>query len=65
MYSIALNGALGLGIIIAFAFSMGDLDFNRIISTPTGFSFIEIFVYASGSIGGGTAMVCPSHLHIF
>lgn len=55
IYSIILNGVLGLSIIMALVFSMGDI--GQAISSPTAFPFIEIFVYASGSVTGGTAMV--------
>jgi choline transport protein len=49
-----LNGVLGLVMTITYCFCITDLD--RILATPTGYPFIQVFVDATGSKGGATAM---------
>lgn len=53
--SVIINGCLGLGMLIAVLFCLGNLD--DALSTPTGFPFIEIFRQATNSTSGGTVMV--------
>lgn len=55
--SVIINGFLGLGMLIAVLFCLGNLD--NALGTPTGFPFIEIFTQATNSTSGGTAMVSP------
>lgn len=55
--SVIINGFLGLGMLIAVLFCLGNLD--DALSTPTGFPFIEIFRQATNSTSGGTVMVSP------
>ncbi|KAI9881205.1 MAG: hypothetical protein M1830_007183 [Pleopsidium flavum] len=52
--SIALNGALGFGMLIAVLFCVGDID--AVLHTPTGYPFMEIFLQATKSTGGSTVM---------
>lgn len=53
--SVAINGLLGFAMTIATLFCLGNLD--EILSTPTGFPFIQVFKNATGSNAGATAMV--------
>lgn len=53
--SVFVNGTLGIGMLIAILFCLGDLD--SALATPTGFPFIEIFTQATYSRTGGTLMV--------
>lgn len=53
--SVALNGTLGFAMLAAALFCLGNVE--DAISTPTGFPFIEVFLNATGSIRGATAMV--------
>lgn len=52
--SILVNGSLGFGILLATLYGLGDID--AILKSPTGFPYMEIFVQATGSIHGSTAM---------
>ncbi|KAE9377008.1 amino acid transporter [Stipitochalara longipes BDJ] len=52
--SIMLNGTLGLALLIALLFCLGDID--NALNSPTGFPFIEIFVQATNSKAGSTVM---------
>lgn len=49
MVSVALNGALGLGILVAVVFTIRDLD--AILHTPTNFPCLEVFKEAAGTSG--------------
>ena len=40
--------------LIAILYCIGDIE--AALTTPTGYPFIEIFTYATGSIAGGTAV---------
>lgn len=53
--AVSINGALGLGILIAALFSISNLQ--DVIETPTGYPFMEIFVQAMGSARGATGLV--------
>jgi choline transport protein len=55
MWSICINGALGIGMLIAILFCIGNVE--NAITTPTGYPFIEIFNQAVGNQKGATAMV--------
>ncbi len=63
IFSIALNGVLGLGMVIAMLFSLGDI--NAALASPTGYPFLEIFYNAVGSKPGATAMAVPMLLGAF
>lgn len=54
--SIALNGSLGFAIVIATLFCLRDEQ--GVLNTSTGFPFIQVFVNATNSKAGATAMVC-------
>lgn len=54
--SIALNGSLGFAIVTATLFSLGDEQ--EAVNSSTGFPFIQVFVNATNSKAGATAMVC-------
>jgi amino acid transporter len=47
---------LGFGILLTFVYCLGDID--SVLSTPTGYPFIQVFANGVGSIGGATAMTC-------
>jgi len=51
-----VNGALGFIMLVTFCYTLGDLD--SVLSTPTGYPFIQVFYNATGSKGGATAMSC-------
>ncbi|KIV95884.1 hypothetical protein PV10_03485 [Exophiala mesophila] len=51
-----VNGALGFVMLITFCYTLGDLE--EVLSTPTGYPFIQVFYNATGSKGGATAMSC-------
>jgi amino acid transporter len=55
MLSIAINGTLGFGMLIAVLFCMGDLD--AALNSPTGYPYIEIFYQATNSLSGSLTMV--------
>lgn len=52
--SILVNGCLGFAILLATLFALGDIE--AILDSPTGFPFMEVFVQATASIRGSTAM---------
>jgi choline transport protein len=54
LISIGINGTLGFAMLIAILFCIGDI--NNALSTSTGFPFIEIFLQATNSPGGASAM---------
>jgi choline transport protein len=53
-FTIFLNGALGLSMMISILFCIGNVD--DALATPTGYPFIEIFHNATQSNTGATAM---------
>ncbi|EXJ63331.1 uncharacterized protein A1O5_11652 [Cladophialophora psammophila CBS 110553] len=56
LWTSIVNGALGFIMLITFCYTLGDL--NSVLSTPTGYPFIQVFYNATGSKGGATAMSC-------
>ena len=52
IFSIALNGLMGFGMLLAALFCLGDTE--MVLSAP--FGFIAIFQQAVGSVAGATAM---------
>lgn len=54
--SILLNGVMGFGMLIAILFSLDNID--KVVSTPPiQYPFMVVFVEATGSIGGSSAMI--------
>jgi amino acid transporter len=54
--TIMLNGVMGLALMIALLFCLGNIQ-NALVS-PTGFPFIEIFYQATNSNAGTIVMTC-------
>lgn len=54
MLSVAINGCLGFGILIAVLFCAGDLE--KALQSPTGYPFMEIFYEATESRSGSLIM---------
>lgn len=52
--AVAFNGLLGLGVCIAFSFTVGDL--SAALSSATGYDFIEVFYAATNSLSGASTM---------
>ncbi len=52
--TIIVNGIMGLAMLIALLFCLGNVD--AALNTPTGFPFIEIFAQATNSNAGATVM---------
>ena len=52
--TVIINGVLGFAILIAILFCIGDID--SALTTPTGYPFIAIFVQATNSNAGASAM---------
>lgn len=54
LFSIIINGALALAMMIATLFITADLE--TALKSPTGYPFMEIFKQATGSTAGATTM---------
>lgn len=54
VWTLILNGSTGLVMIITLAFCVGDID--GVLSSQTGFAFIQVFLNATGSVGAATGM---------
>lgn len=54
IWSTAINGALGWVMVITFCFCLGNVD--EILSSPTGYPYIQVFYNATQSTSGATAM---------
>lgn len=54
LFGVLLNGSLGLAMLIAILFCLGNLD--AVLGTTTSFPFIEIFLQAVGSTKVALAM---------
>lgn len=52
--SIAINGTLGFGMLLAVLFTLGDV--NAVLGTNYIYPFIQIFLQSNSSYGGTTAM---------
>ncbi|KAL8811337.1 MAG: hypothetical protein Q9200_001864 [Gallowayella weberi] len=52
--SVGLNGSLGFAIVVATLFCLGDVQ--AALESPTGFPFIQVFINATRSNAGATAM---------
>ena len=55
IWSIVINGILGFGMLLAILICIGDLD--TILSTPTGYPFMAIFLQNTQSQSGALTMV--------
>ena len=56
LVSVVLNGCLGLGMLFALLFSLGDID--TILQTPPlTYPYMPIFLQAVKNLGGATAMI--------
>lgn len=56
VFSIVINGFLGFGMLLAVIFCLGDPLAALDAQTTIGYPFIEVFVSATQSPGGATAM---------
>lgn len=58
LFSVGINGALGLSMLIALLFCLGDpsLVATNVLQTPLGFPFIQVFVDATKSVPGTAIM---------
>ena len=54
MFSVAMNGALGLGIVIATGYVVAVMD--AALNSATGYPFMAIFEQATGSLTGAAVM---------
>lgn len=52
--TLATNGLLGFAMLITLVYTVGDVE--SVVSTPTGYPFIQVFANGTGSIGGATGM---------
>lgn len=52
--SVLLNGSMGVGILVAFLFTMGPID--DILSSDFSYPFVTVFQNITQSTGGATAM---------
>jgi len=58
--SVALNGTLGFAMVIALLFCLGDPE--RILTTATGYPYIEMYLQATNSKAAASAMVSPNYI---
>ena len=54
-WAIVINGAMGVVFIITFAFTLGNP--YHVLSTHTGYPFIQGFYFATGSLAGTSVLV--------
>lgn len=54
VWTLILNGSTGLVMIITLAFCVGNID--NVLSSETGFPFIQVFLNATGSVPATTGM---------
>jgi choline transport protein len=52
--SVVVNGILGFAYCLVLLFSLGDL--NSLLSSPTGFPFMQLFENTTKSVAGGTIL---------
>jgi amino acid transporter len=55
VWTLILNGVTGFVMLVTYLFVVGDIQ--QITANPIIFPFIEVFLNATGSVGGATAMV--------
>jgi amino acid transporter len=54
MSSVAINGVLGFVMLVTLCFTLGEVD--KVLDSPTGFPFIQIFYNTTGSLAATNAM---------
>ncbi|KAJ5645398.1 hypothetical protein N7507_011409 [Penicillium longicatenatum] len=54
MSSVAVNGVLGFIMLVTLCFTLGEVD--KVLDTPTGYPFIQIFYNTTGSLAATNAM---------
>jgi amino acid transporter len=54
IFSIVLNGLMGFAFMLTLLFCIGDLE--SVLSTPTGYPYMQIFLNATGSTKTATVM---------
>ncbi|MCJ1391115.1 hypothetical protein MMC18_003977 [Xylographa bjoerkii] len=54
LISMGINGVLGFAMLLAVLFCMGDI--TQAVFSVTGYPFIDIMVYGTGSVNGGTSL---------
>ena len=55
VWSVYLNAIMGFGMAVTMCFCLGDL--SEIVSTPTGYPFIQVFYNATKSYAATNVMV--------
>ena len=55
MWSVFLNGAMGLIMAITMCFCLGDL--SQVVDTPTGYPFMKVFYNATNSLAATDVLV--------
>ena len=53
--SVLVNGVMGLGFAIMLLFSLGDL--NDLLTSPTGFPFMQLFLNITSNKAGATVLI--------
>jgi choline transport protein len=53
--SVVINGVMGLGFAIVLLFSLGDL--NELLTSPTGFPFMQLFLDVTKNSAGATILI--------
>lgn len=58
LFSVVINGTLGLSMLIAILFCLGDPSMapTTVLQTPLGFPFIQVFLDATKSVSGTAIM---------
>ena len=56
MWTLLINGVLGFAMLITLCFCLGNVE--NILSTPTGYPFIQVFYNTTNSHTGTTVMTC-------
>ena len=54
--SVLLNGTLGLAMLVAYLFCLGNLDDVIESSASLGYAYLYVFLKGTGSAGGAAAM---------
>ena len=54
MISVFINGALGFAVLVVTLFSLNDVE--RVLRTPTGYPYMQVFLDSTGSVAGATTM---------
>lgn len=56
MFAAFVNGAAGLTMTITYCFCISAMDLDTVLSTPTGYPFLQVFYNVTGSLGGATVL---------